>query len=48
MVTAEVMAEVLDPAEWRIDTSAPEREAVDPDGVTVTITDAVLRAVRLV
>ena len=46
MVTAEVMAEVLDQAEWLIEASAPERETVDPDGNPVTIADAVLCAVR--
>jgi hypothetical protein len=46
MFTAEQVAAVLDPAEWEIVASAPEREAVDPEGRTITIRDAVLRAVR--
>ena len=44
--TAEDEAERLDPAEWTVTASAPERQAVTPDGDTVTIRDAVLRAVR--
>lgn len=44
--TAEQMATVLDPAEWAIETTAPQRQAADPDGNVVTISDAVLRAVR--
>lgn len=44
--TAEQMAEVLAPAEWAIETAAPQRQAKDPDGNDVTITDAILRAVR--
>jgi hypothetical protein len=46
MFTAEEIAAVLDPAEWDIVTAAPERPATDPDGQKITITDAVLRAVR--
>ncbi len=41
--TGEQMAEVLDPAEWTIETAAPTRAATDPDGNPVTITDAVRR-----
>jgi SAM-dependent methyltransferase len=45
--TAEQMAAVLDAGDWEsIDTSAPHRTAIDPDGTEVTIADAVLRAVR--
>jgi SAM-dependent methyltransferase len=46
MFTAEQIATVLDPADWHIATSATAREAVDPDGNTITIRDAVLRATR--
>ena len=44
--TAEQMAVVLDPAEWDIETAAPDRDATDPDGNTVRVRDAVLRGVR--
>jgi SAM-dependent methyltransferase len=45
--TAEQMAAVLDAGDWEsIDTAAPQRTAIDPDGREVTIADAVLRAVR--
>jgi hypothetical protein len=44
--TADEMATVLDPGQWIIETSAPEREAPLPDGGVATIRDAVLRAVR--
>jgi SAM-dependent methyltransferase len=47
MFTAEQIAAVLHPADWRIDASAPERETVDPEGRSIHIRDAVLRAVRL-
>ena len=46
MFTAEQIAAFLDPAEWEISATAPERQAVDPEGRTITIRDAVLRAVR--
>jgi hypothetical protein len=46
MFTAAEIATVLDPAEWAVTTSAPERPATDPDGQQITLTDAVLRAVR--
>lgn len=46
MCTAEEMAAVLDPPAWDIDASAPERPATDPQGRPITLTDAVLRAVR--
>lgn len=43
---AEIAAE-LDPQEWRIlATEAPGRQAPDPDGRTITIRDAVMKAVR--
>jgi thioredoxin reductase/protein-L-isoaspartate O-methyltransferase len=48
MFTAEQIATVLDPAEWDITTSAPQRPATDQDGQPITLTDAVLRAVRRV
>ena len=44
--TAEQMAAVLDPGAWDIETSQPGREATFPDGETLTVRDAVLRAVR--
>jgi len=46
MFTAEEVAAVLDPEEWEIETSTPARTTTDPDGETVTIHDAVMRAVR--
>ena len=44
--TGEEMATVLDPAEWAIETGAPQRQATGPDGTLVTLRDALLRAVR--
>ena len=44
--TGEEMATVLDPAQWAIETGAPERQATGPDGTLVTLRDALLRAVR--
>lgn len=44
--TAEEEAAALDPDEWTVTASSPEREARDPDGNRVTISDAVLSAVR--
>jgi len=44
--TGEEMATVLDPAEWAIETGAPERQAAGPEGTLVTLRDALLRAVR--
>jgi SAM-dependent methyltransferase len=45
--TAEQMAAVLDAGDWEsVDTAAPQRTAIDPDGREITIADAVLRAVR--
>ncbi|HWO60400.1 MAG TPA: class I SAM-dependent methyltransferase, partial [Umezawaea sp.] len=46
MFTAEEAATALDPAEWEITTSAEHRKATDHDGQPITLTDAVLRAVR--
>ncbi len=47
MYTAEEVAELLGDDAWRIVVlAAPAREAKDPDGQTITIHDAVLRAVR--
>jgi hypothetical protein len=47
MFTAEEIAAALDPDDWDIVTAtAPGRPAVDPDGRSITIRDAVLRAVR--
>lgn len=44
---ADELAAELDPAEWEVLVAAtPEREAVDPEGRTVTIKDAVLLARR--
>lgn len=45
MFTAEQVATVLDPSEWDITTAAPERR-VNQEGQEITLTDAVLRAVR--
>lgn len=45
--TAEEIVALLDPEEWEIVfAGAPDREAVDPDGQTVAIRDAVLHARR--
>jgi hypothetical protein len=46
MFTADQIAATLDPGDWDILATAPERQAVDPDGQSITIRDAVLRAVR--
>lgn len=47
MFTAEQIAASLDSDDWQIVlTAAPEREAVDPEGETMTIRDAVMHAVR--
>lgn len=46
MFTAEEEAAQLDPDEWDVVASSPTRESTDPDGASVMITDAVLRAVR--
>lgn len=47
MPTAERLAETLDPADWSIERAeARPRSAVTPDGETVTVRDAVLRARR--
>ncbi|CCH32776.1 methyltransferase domain-containing protein [Actinosynnema sp. NPDC047251] len=46
MSTAEQVAALLDPAEWDITASAPQRPATAPDGQPITLTDAVLRATR--
>lgn len=43
--TARQMASVLDPAQWAIDASDPQRQGVDPERAMHT-RDAVLRAVR--
>ena len=48
MFTAEQVAARLNPGEWTITVaSAPERQALNPDGEPVTIRDAVLQATRL-
>ncbi len=48
MFTAEQVAARLDPGEWAITViGAPEREALLPDGQSVTVRDAVLQATRL-
>ncbi|GIH29424.1 hypothetical protein Aph01nite_77340 [Acrocarpospora phusangensis] len=46
MFTAEQIAATLDPDEWDITASSPGRPAVDPEGRSITVFDAVLRAVR--
>jgi thioredoxin reductase/SAM-dependent methyltransferase len=46
MITAEQIAPLLDPADWDFVASAPERTAAHPHGETITVRDAVLRAVR--
>lgn len=47
MFTAEQVAASLDPDAWQIVmTAAPDREAVDPEGRTMTIRDAVMHAIR--
>jgi SAM-dependent methyltransferase len=46
-ITAEEVAEKLDPAEWQFDVvDAPAREMTDADGNVVTLHDALLRATR--
>ncbi len=48
LYTADEVALVLDPADWRIDVAdAQARPARDPDGNPITIHDAVLRATRM-
>lgn len=46
MFTAEQAATVLDPAQWDVTAAALKRPGTDPGGQPVTLTDAVLRAVR--
>lgn len=46
MFTGEDVAAGLDPAEWDITTTAAEHQVTGPDGRRITLTDAVLRAVR--
>jgi SAM-dependent methyltransferase len=47
MLTADQVAAILDPDDWHIiAATAPERQAVDPDGQSITIRDAVLHASR--
>jgi hypothetical protein len=47
MFTAEELARTFDPDEWEIVfAGAPERQTKDPEGRTITIRDAVLRARR--
>ncbi|WP_246017465.1 class I SAM-dependent methyltransferase [Micromonospora pisi] len=46
MFTAEQVAAVLDPQDWEIEATAPPRQVTDPEGRSITIRDAVLRAVR--
>ncbi|HLL67714.1 MAG TPA: methyltransferase domain-containing protein [Micromonosporaceae bacterium] len=46
MFTAEQIAATLDPRQWHIVAASPQRQATDPDGRSITIRDAVLRAVR--
>jgi hypothetical protein len=48
LFTAEEVVAVLDPGEWEVlVAAAPEREAVDHDGRTITIHDAVVHARRV-
>ncbi len=45
--TADEVAATLSAEEWRsIDVAAPARQALDPEGRSLTIRDAILRAVR--
>lgn len=47
MFTADQIAAALSPDDWHtIVATAPERQAVDPDGRSITIRDAVLHATR--
>lgn len=47
MFTADQVASSLDPADWDIvAATTPERQALDRDGQSITVRDAVLRAVR--
>jgi hypothetical protein len=47
LLTADQIAAILDPDDWHIiAAAAPERQAVDPDGQSITIRDAVLHASR--
>jgi hypothetical protein len=46
MFTAQDAAATLDPAEWEISVTSPQREVTDGSGNVRTIRDAVLRAVR--
>ncbi|GAA0968952.1 hypothetical protein GCM10009555_015190 [Acrocarpospora macrocephala] len=46
LFTADQIAATLDPDDWHIVAATPERQTVDPDGQSITVRDAVLRAVR--
>jgi SAM-dependent methyltransferase len=46
LFTAEDMGVTLDPADWTLTTSSPERTVADADGQPVVLRDAVLLAVR--
>jgi SAM-dependent methyltransferase len=46
MFTADQVAAVLDPDDWHIVAATPERQAVHPDGRSITIRDVVLQATR--
>lgn len=46
MFTTDQVVAVLDQDDWDVVTSTPERDAVDPDGRSITVRDAVVRAVR--
>jgi SAM-dependent methyltransferase len=47
MFTADQVAAGLERADWEsITATAPERQAIDPNGQSITVRDAVLRAVR--
>lgn len=47
MFTADQIAAALSPDDWHtIVAAAPERHALDPDGRSITIRDAVMHAIR--
>jgi SAM-dependent methyltransferase len=46
MFTADQIAANLNPDDWQIVATTPERTMLDPDGQLITIHDAVVRAVR--
>jgi hypothetical protein len=46
MFTAHEAAAPLDPSEWDVSVTSPQRETKDREGNVVTLRDAVVRAVR--